>query len=61
MDIKVINGYKKILENEKYFYEERERWDIMLNQEKDNRSKFITVVCTKMFEINWINFSKKGK
>ena len=32
----------------------------MLNQEKDNKNIFITIVCKGMFEINWTNFLAKN-
>ena len=31
----------------------------MLNQEKDNKNKFITTVCIRMFEINRISFLQR--
>ena len=35
--------------------------EFYLNQEKNNKNKFIAIVCIRMIEINRISFSKKIK
>ena len=51
----------KILINLKNtFYDQKEMQDIMLTQDRDkSRNIFIIIVCTRMFDFNWISFLKK--